>query len=72
MAGPGGLGAVRVSGGMGEFAAREMLGGEPLLVKAWRVKAGALAADGRLTVELPSSELAVDEDLQQEPTESQL
>ena len=71
-AGTGGLGAARVSGGMGEFAAREMLSVESLSVKAWRVKGGALAADGRLIVELPFSELAVDEDLQQEPTEPQL
>ena len=64
-AGPGVLGIARVVGGSGEFADLEMLGVESLSVRAWRVDDGPIAADGRLTIELPSAlvedELPTDE-----------
>ncbi len=73
--GPGALGTAIVTGGSGEFAGSKMLGVESLSVKAWRVDGGILAADGRLIVELPSSDpladpsadIAATEDLQQDP-----
>jgi hypothetical protein len=52
-AGPGALGTARVVGGRGEFDGLEMLGVESLSVRAWRVEGGAIAAEGRLTIELP-------------------
>lgn len=51
--GPGALGTAKVSGGSGEFAGNEMLGVESLSVKAWKVDAGAVSAEGRLLIELP-------------------
>ena len=53
-AGPGALGTARVVGGSGEFDGMEMLGVESLSVRAWRVSGGPLAADGQLTIELPT------------------
>jgi hypothetical protein len=52
-AGPGALGTARVVGGSGEFANKEMLAVESLSVRVWRVDEGPIAADGRLTIELP-------------------
>jgi hypothetical protein len=64
-AGPGVLGTARVVGGSGEFANKEMLGVESLSVRVWRVNEGPIAADGRLTIELPADpvgeELPTDE-----------
>ena len=57
-AGPGALGTARVVGGSGEFAGMEMLAVETLSVSAWRVEDGPLAAEGQLTIELPSAESA--------------
>ena len=52
--GPGALGTARVTGGTGEFAGTEMLGVESLSVRAWKVNSGAVAAEGRLLIELPT------------------
>jgi hypothetical protein len=61
--GPGALGTAIVSGGTGEFEAREMLGVESLSVKAWRADHGVVAAEGRLIIEMLSEEtLEVDAD----------
>jgi hypothetical protein len=61
--GPGALGTAYVSGGTGEFEAREMLGVESLSVKAWRADHGVVAAEGRLIIEMLSEEpLEVDAD----------
>jgi len=54
-AGPGALGTARVVGGSGEFEGLEMLGVESLSVRAWRVEDGLIAADGQLTIELPTN-----------------
>ncbi len=70
--GPETLGTAKVSGGTGEFAGIEMLGVESLSVRAWRVDGGVLAADGRLTIELPPNETAVDNELQEDRAEPQL
>lgn len=59
--GPGSLGTSRVTGSSGEFADLEMLGVESLDVRAWKVNAGPVAAEGRLLIEipdLPQTELA--------------
>jgi hypothetical protein len=55
-AGPGALGTARVVGGSGEFDGLEMLGVESLSVRTWRVSGGPLAAEGRLTIELPADQ----------------
>lgn len=52
-AGPGALGTARVTGGSGEFAGQKMLGVESLSVRAWKADRGAVAAEGRLLIELP-------------------
>jgi hypothetical protein len=52
-AGPGALGTARVTGSSGEFEGMEMLAVESILVKAWRVEGGPVAAEGRLLLELP-------------------
>jgi len=51
--GPGALGTARVFGGSGEFADLETDGVESLLAKAYSVKHGPVAVDGKLAVELP-------------------
>jgi len=51
--GPGALGTATVTGASGEFAGMEMLGLESLSVRAWRVEGGAVAAEGKLLIELP-------------------
>jgi hypothetical protein len=51
--GPGELGTAKVVGGSGDFDGLEMLAVDSLSVRTWRVAGGALAADGRLTIELP-------------------
>ncbi|MCH9693976.1 MAG: hypothetical protein K0U72_05665 [Gammaproteobacteria bacterium] len=53
-AGPGALGTARVTGGSGEFQGNIMPAVESLIVRAWSAKTGPVAADGRLTIELPS------------------
>ena len=62
-AGPGALGTAKVSGGSGEFAGKEMLGVESLTVRAWRVDNGPVAAEGRLTIELPFEQVEIEEQL---------
>ena len=57
-AGPGALGTAKVTGGTGEFEGTEMLGVESLSVRAWKVDSGAVAAEGRLLIELPLQGLA--------------
>lgn len=51
--GPGALGTAIVTGGSGEFYGIDMLGVESLAVRAWSADVGAVAADGRLIIELP-------------------
>jgi len=51
--GPGALGTARVFGGSGEFADLETDGVESLSAKAYSVKHGPVAVDGKLAVELP-------------------
>jgi hypothetical protein len=55
-AGPGALGTARVTGGSGEFEGKIMPGVESLLVRAWSANTGPVAADGRITIELPPME----------------
>jgi hypothetical protein len=57
-AGPGASGTARVVGGSGKFDGLELLGVESLSVRTWRVSGGPLAADGRLTIELPDDRRA--------------
>jgi hypothetical protein len=57
-AGPGALGTAKVTGGSGEFEGAEMLGVESLSVRAWKVESGAVAAEGRLLIELPNDAFA--------------
>ena len=52
--GPGALGTARVFGGSGEFADLDTDGVESLLAKAYSVKHGPVAVDGKLVVELPA------------------
>lgn len=56
-AGPGALGTAKVTGGTGEFEGLDMLGVESLSVRAWKVESGAVAAEGRLLIELPTDPL---------------
>jgi len=53
-AGPGALGTARVVGGSGDFADLETDGVESLSAKAYSVKHGPVAVDGKLAVELPA------------------
>lgn len=53
-AGPGALGTARATGGSGEFEGNVMPAVESLLVRAWSAKSGPVAADGRMTIELPT------------------
>lgn len=68
--GPGALGTARVVGGSGEFAGMEMLGMETLSVNAWRVQDGPLAAEGQLTIELPTESADVDAELESLPDDN--
>ena len=60
-AGPGALGTAKVSGGGGTFSGLETLGVESLSVKLWRGEGGAIAAEGRLVIELPVQQPVSDE-----------
>ncbi len=53
--GPGALGTARVTGGSGEFAALQTEGIESLTAQAYSVLRGPVAAESRLTIELPKS-----------------
>ncbi len=58
-AGPGVLGTAKVAGGSGDFAETDMLAVESLLMHAWRVDGGPVAAEGQLVIELPIDESLV-------------
>ena len=51
--GPGALRTAKVIGSSGDFEGLDMLGVESMSVRAWRVDGGPVAAEGRLSVELP-------------------
>lgn len=53
--GPEPLGTAAVLGGSGQYEGTEMLGLESLTVNAWSVENGPIAAQGRLTIELPQT-----------------
>ncbi len=65
-AGPGALGTAKVTGGSGSLRGVEMEGIESLSARAYSVDHGPIAADGRLLIELPRSELGIVDEV---PTE---
>ena len=68
--GPKPLGTAAVFGGSGQYAGTEMLGLESLTVSAWSAESGPIAAQGRLTIEMP--EALLEDEPEVESTEPDL
>lgn len=60
--GPGALGTAMVSGGSGRVEGLRMEAVESMSVKAFSADSGLVSADGRLTIEVPDTRLAADDE----------